>query len=131
MRPLQSSIKAAFNTLENLRIHQDLLRWLRDLVLTVPERLVLTEVQTGTYTARPWDLVQFDNSAGTTGITLPDGPDKGTEVGLSCVAAGTSTRVSASGDDTVLGAAFITLNTLNEGLVLVYDPTRKDWRRLG
>jgi hypothetical protein len=48
-----------------------LVRWMRDLVDKIQERMEPTDVKTADYSAQPWDFVQVDPSGGAINITLP------------------------------------------------------------
>jgi hypothetical protein len=88
------------------------LQWIRGLVLDIPERLRATVVQTSAYTARAWDLVLANPTAGGFVITLPVGPEDGAEVGYHNTSSSTNTMTIRAGtNDTVNGGTSVTNKT--------------------
>lgn len=133
LRPIKPGLLAAEGVAgaEGVRIHRDLIQWLRDIILGIPERLIATPTKTSDYTIRPWDLVLLDATDGGFSVTLPGRVSPGTEVGFLEVGGSANNVVVFPGTgDTVMGAASVTLNTANEGYLFIYDTLEKTWRIL-
>lgn len=94
--------------------------------------LNLTAIQTtGTYVAKPYDMVRCDNSTANVFVTLPTAPANGTRIGVRIVKTAYVyfTVVTAGGSDLVdlAGNNYLSLNGVNQTAVLVYDSANAIW----
>lgn len=113
-------------------LHRDYMRWLRDgLVMIIPERLHPTPVQTSTYTAKPWDLVQCDPSGGIFTVTLPARCEDGAEVGYkNATTSVNAVTFEAASGDTVDEGPSISNSTSRGSERFVFDSARRNWSRM-
>lgn len=132
MRLIQSTIPVAEHPTPGragLPIHRFFFQWLRELILTVPERFVPVEVSAD-YTARAWDCLLVDASGGAFEITLPENPQPRTQIAFSeAGGSGNNVTITANTGYTIMGGASAVYNTANAGFLLILAGS--DWRRIG
>ncbi len=108
---------------------RDFRAWLQHLLAAqVAERLIPTPVQTTDFTARPWDLVRMNPTAGALTLTLPAGARSGDQVGYKNTSGSVNTvTIEAPDGDTVEGAAWVTNSTANGSEWFIYDAATNSW----